>query len=242
MLRLSDLAGVRYLQFAPLLQWAHFTHFVTLRQAVGDPDPGAWELCRRLGVREDRLIRLRQVHGSRILVNPELSAGSPEKGAFPEGDGLILTRTGWFGLIRTADCVPVIAVAPDRPAVALLHAGWRSLAAGIVEEGLRRFCEAAAVEPPRVQVALGPCIRSCCYEVGSRVPAAFRTAGRYVPELEQGKYFDLPAATRLQLRRAGVTRIYDSGLCTCCRPEICYSYRRDRTPYRHWTVAGFADS
>ncbi|GAB4248373.1 MAG: peptidoglycan editing factor PgeF [Acidobacteriota bacterium] len=238
MLRISELAGVRYLQFAPLLERAHFTHFITLRQAGRDSEAAARALCRRLDVPEDRLVRLRQVHGSRVVVDPargdDFSAERPL-----EGDGLILTRPGWFGVIRTADCIPVLAVAPQQPALALLHAGWRGLAAGIVEEGVAQLCETTAVDPETVTVILGPCIRACCYEVGPEVPTAFQKADRYAPDLEPGGRFDLVAAARLQLRRVGASRVYDSGLCTCCHPELCYSYRRNRTSHRHWTVAGF---
>ena len=121
-----------------------------------------------------------------------------------------------------ADCVPV-AVAGNG-AVAMLHAGWRGLAGGVIEQGIRALRELGA--RARLVAAIGPGAGSCCYEIGSEVHAIF--AGRF-PQASQGSNLDLKSVARAQLERAGVATVYDVGLCTICSPpELFYSHRRDR--------------
>ena len=108
--------------------------------------------------------------------------------------------------------------------MAMLHAGWRGLASGVVEEGVRALRELGG--DARLMAAIGPGAGPCCYEVGSEVHAVF--AGRF-PEARQGSNLDLKTIARTELEQAGVATIYDVGLCTICSPpELFYSHRRDR--------------
>ena len=147
---------------------------------------------------------MRQVHGNRVVTITEPGQ------ELPEADGQATTRRGVGLVALAADCLP-IAVAGEG-AVAIVHAGWRGLAAGVID---------AAVEVVRgpVHAAIGPGAGPCCYEVGEDVRARFRTDG---PTL------DLKAIARAQLDQAGVEAVHDVGLCTMCAPELFFSHRRDR--------------
>jgi purine-nucleoside/S-methyl-5'-thioadenosine phosphorylase / adenosine deaminase len=150
----------------------------------------------------EHLVQGRQVHGARVVVDAE---------AVEEADGQVTTRPGAAAVVLVADCLPV-ALAGDG-AVAMLHAGWRGLAAGVLEEGVR------AVGGGPMAAAIGPGIGPCCYEVGDEVRAVFGTTDRTL---------DLKAIAAARLRAAGVEEIHDCGLCTACDPERFFSHRRDR--------------
>ena len=107
--------------------------------------------------------------------------------------------------------------------MAMVHAGWRGLAAGVLGAGVDPVRELAAPGAP-LAAALGPAAGACCYEVGPEVHAAFAT----VPHARRGQNLDLLAVARAQLSGAGVSEVHALGLCTICTPERFYSHRRDR--------------
>jgi polyphenol oxidase len=154
----------------------------------------------RAAVRAERLAQGRQVHGTRVVVDAE---------GIEEADGQVTTAPGVAAMVLVADCLPVALAGPDR--VAMLHAGWRGLAGGVLEAGV----EATGA----VCAAIGPGIGPCCYEVGDDVRAVFGTSE---PTL------DLKAIARARLEAAGVRDIHDCGLCTSCDAERFFSHRRDR--------------
>jgi YfiH family protein len=156
-----------------------------------------------------RLAQARQVHGTRVI---EARAG--RDGDLPDADGQVTAARGVAPIVLTADCLPVALVAPE--GVAMLHAGWRGLAGGILAEGAEAL---RALGASRIAAAIGPGAGPCCYEVGDEVHAAFGTSGRTV---------DLKAIARGRLEDAGVEEIHDCGLCTMCDPERFFSHRRDR--------------
>jgi polyphenol oxidase len=158
----------------------------------------------------------RQVHGPRVLRPTAPSDGPPI-----EADGQATAATGVALAALVADCLPV-AVAGGG-AVAMLHAGWRGLAGGVIEQGIRALREIGAPAP--LAAAIGPGAGPCCYEVGPEVHAVF--AGRF-PHSRHGQNLDLKAIARAQLKHAGVESVRDVGLCTMCSPpELFYSHRRD---------------
>ncbi|MFQ5895807.1 MAG: peptidoglycan editing factor PgeF [Nitrospinota bacterium] len=187
-----------------------------------------------LGLGAERAVGLRQAHGRALF---RLDGGPPPAGT--RGDGLMASTRGPILTVQTADCPAVLLAAPASRAVVLLHAGWRGTGAGIVGSALRALEEAYGAPPRSVFAALGPSIRACCYEVGEEVLPHFRRMHpgldglvRRVPGVE-GKYLlDLVEANRQQLLAAGVppAHIDADPPCTCCRPELFYSYRRDGRP------------
>lgn len=164
-----------------------------------------------VGVSLDAVVQGRQVHGNRV----ERRAAAD--GAVSEADGQATAERGLAALVLTADCLPIALIAPG--AVAMVHAGWRGLAEGVVEEGVQAVRELAG--GGEVQAAIGPGAGGCCYEVGAEVHAAF---GR---EPQQGR-IDLKAIAAERLRAVGVAEVHDVGLCTICSDAaLFFSHRRD---------------
>jgi polyphenol oxidase len=164
-----------------------------------------------------------QVHGSdvREVVDEPASGRFLEPGAepFPKSDGLVTSLAGRAMTLLTADCLPVAIAAADGSRLALLHAGWRGLEAGIVE------CGVAAVGVPAV-AAVGPGAGPCCYEVGEDVAAPL--AARFGDDVLRDGRADLWLCAVRALRAAGVSRVAVAGECTICNPERYFSHRRDR--------------
>ena len=136
-------------------------------------------------------------------------------------DGLWSDVPGRAMLLLTADCMPVALARGEGapPGVAILHAGWRGVLAGILHSGVR------ALGGGPLAAAIGPSIGPCCYEVGDEVASPFREAfGDDV--VREGK-LDLWTAAERALRAAGVERVDRYDLCTSCEPERFFSHRRD---------------
>ena len=133
----------------------------------------------------------------------------------PDADGHATDRAGLVPLVFVADCLPV-ALAGAR-GVAMIHCGWRGMAAGIIERGVKEVAARAA--------AIGPSIGPCCYEVGDEVREAFAALGEGI---SQGGMLDLREVARRLLAGAGVEQVEISDLCTSCHPELFFSHRRDR--------------
>ena len=192
-----------------------------------------------LGVSRERLFLLDQKHSDRVVsVNHEEVISLDRRRAQP-GDGIILTGPGCFAAVRTADCVPLLALLPSRRMVCLIHAGWRGTCGRIAAKGIQRFLEVSSAGPEDLRVGVGPCIRKCCYQVGSDVRDRYRSAGHDVENLLSGSHLDMVKANVSQLQELGVVPIEDSGLCTACRHDLFYSYRREGATGRIWTIAGF---
>lgn len=186
-------------------------------------------LAKALGLAPERIPIARQVHGGELVFHSGPRQPSPfaEPGSeIPEADGHVVTAPGLAPLVFTADCLPVALSGPN--GVAMLHCGWRGLAAGIVAAG----AEAVAA----TDAAIGPGIGPCCYEVGDEVLDAFSILGEglaaaHGPEgggdVSARRRLDLPEVARRLLLAAGVERIEVAGLCTSCEPELFFSHRRD---------------
>ncbi len=160
-----------------------------------------------------------QVHGGVVLTVDQPGPAGPADGLITERPGLPLT-------IATADCMPII-VEGDR-SVAILHAGWRGVASGIVDAGIEAM--RALGDTPR-RAAIGPSIGPCCYEVGEEVAAAI---GDQTSRTTSGTpSVDLWSAAAAQLSGIDVWR---SDVCTFTEPGL-WSYRRDATEERQVSVA-----
>jgi hypothetical protein len=175
------------------------------------------------------LVRVRQVHGAAVVT--ELEGGAAADAVVSSDPTRVLT-------VRVADCVALLVADRRTGAAAAIHAGWRGTAARITAAAVARLAEDYGSRPRDLVAAIGPAIRSCCYEVGPEVRDAFRAAG--APNAGLSEWFaagrgdrlqlDVPRANRDQLFEAGVvaSQIYDSLLCTACHPSLFHSYRRDK--------------
>lgn len=164
--------------------------------------------CESLGLDVRRLSFNRQVH------SPTVHHARPGKRGEP-GDGLWTDEPGVPMLAMSADCLPIAIARTDATrALAVLHAGWRGLAEGVVEAGVR------ALGGGPTAAIVGPAIGPCCYEVGAEVSALFE------PDLTVDRHLDLWSAAERALRRAGVAVVERVDLCTRCHPELFFSHRR----------------
>jgi polyphenol oxidase len=173
----------------------------------------------------------RQVHSATVLrvKAGRLGQGPPEaRPPLADGDGLVTADPGVVLAVLTADCAPVLLADPAAGAVGAVHAGWRGLAAGVVEAGVAAMTELGA-DPAGCVGLVGPAVGGCCYEVGpqvreavgGRLPAALVTTRDGRPALD-------PAAGAAQaLRRAGVGQVRVAGECTFDQEERFFSHRRD---------------
>lgn len=187
-------------------------------RSAGSMKEDRWELAEALGISPERIVTGRQVHGAELALHDAPTAETPPV------DGHVMTRPGPIGLVYTADCLPVAVAGPG--GVAMLHCGWRGLAAGIIARG------AEAVKA--THAAIGPGIGPCCYEVGDEVRAEFAGLGDGVAD---GRMLDLTEIARRLLLQAGVGTIEAEPICTRCEPELFFSHRRDGTPYRQAGLA-----
>jgi YfiH family protein len=195
------------------------TDFAPSRRNVA----GARELLRRFV--PDEPVWLRQVHGTAIADLDASYSGF-------DADGSVTRTPGIVCAVLTADCLPVLLADRDSRAVAVAHAGWRGLAAGVVEAAVA----AMRIEPSSLLAWLGPAIGPQAFEVGSDVYAAFcdRDPGaaecfiRLANTSTNVKWHaDLYALARRNLSRAGVEAIYGGGRCTLTESGVFHSYRRD---------------
>ena len=198
----------------------------------GDPLSTILENQRRLGARlgldPGRFYRQTQVHGRRVqLVTGE---EDPQQVWQEDSDALVSDTPGCGLGVVTADCVPLLLASrlDGRRAVAAVHAGWRGIVGGVIQATLARLTESFGCQPGDLVAATGPCIGPCCYQVGEEVAGQFSgIPGAVVPQGEGARpHLDLPAAVSHVLGENGV-QVSHAGLCTRCREDLFYSYRRD---------------
>lgn len=180
-----------------------------------------------------RPVWLQQVHGSKVL---HLDACAPDA-ALPPADAAWTTEPGIACTVLVADCLPVLMARRDGGAVAAAHAGWRGLAAGVLEATVEALCAGTATAPGDIVAWLGPCIGPRQFEVGADVllacgqqpdnadPSVFvyRPRGDGSPRW----LADLPRLARRRLGAAGVTAVSEAGACTVEEASRFFSFRRD---------------
>ncbi len=184
--------------------------------------------CAGLGADVDRLAFNFQVHSDRVVRGAPGLRGE-------RADGLWTDETGVPLLAMSADCLPIALVRTgEARAVAVLHAGWKGLLAGIVAAGVDALGGGA------VAAAIGPAIGPCCYEVGEEVAAPYRE--RFGDDVMHGRNLDLWTSAERALHAAGVDRVTRFDRCTACEPETFFSHRRDRgVTGRQGVIAYVAD-
>jgi YfiH family protein len=199
---------------------------------------------------------LEQVHGAHIedaaSVIDRCGASSPSPNPV-QADASVTDRAGVVCVVMIADCLPVLLCDAVGRAVGAAHAGWRGLAAGIVEKTAERVAGLAGAHPGTVHAWLGPAIGPTAFEVGDDVLEAFtsradpaqrdETAAAFIPKPGHKYLADLYQLARLRLAMAGVARenIHGGNYCTASEPERFYSYRRDRVTGRMAAMIWLAD-
>lgn len=207
---------------------------LNLGTAVGD-DPAAVAHNRRVfrqALEGAVPVFLKQVHGARVV--RLRAAHAAVSACLEEADASVTSEPGVACVVQVADCLPVLFMAPQGRAVGAAHAGWRGLAAGVLEATLQTLCDGAGCAPHEVQAWLGASIGPRRFEVGDEVRVACQTASRpaaaaaFRPSGTPGKWLaDLPALARARLAEAGVTAVSGGRWCTFDEPSRFFSFRRD---------------
>ena len=182
-----------------------------------------------------------QVHGSDVRLIKNLVDAKPAEDARGDTvycDAIVSNAPGVLAGVKTADCVPILIGDPKTGSFAAVHAGWRGTLAEVATKALGRIADEYKTQAKDVRVAIGPAAGSCCYEVGSDVIDPFRDRFPGEDELftetrEDHACIDLLLANRLQLVSAGVDpdRINIAPLCTMCRTDLFFSYRREKNVF-----------
>jgi YfiH family protein len=202
-----------------------------------------------VGAKDLALIVMKQIHSDLIHPFPTVLS-QPCK-----GDASITNQPRLLLGAQTADCVPIFLADPKKRVVAAVHAGWKGTLARIVQKTVGRMQFEFGCRPPDVLAAIGPSIGPCCYEVGAdfvaKFSAQFADAHEYFDEARTGDepnplqwlnmyppghqpspknvHLDLRKANRSQLLSAGLRgkNIFSSDLCTGCRTDLFFSYRKE---------------
>ena len=177
-------------------------------------------LCEAVGADPDGATMAWQRHGATVTRAQPRGIVTPGT-VYDHCDGLWSDAPGRAMVLLSADCMPIAIARADgaRPAVEILHAGWRGLLAGIVAAGVR------ALGSRTLAAAIGPSIGPCCYEVGEEVATPFRQA--FGDDVVRDGKLDLWTSAERALRAAGVERVERTDVCTSCDRERFFSHRRD---------------
>ena len=183
-----------------------------------------------LGVPEGRLLTLRQVHKADVLV----FEGDTRVLTHPLPYDAVVTNKKRVALaISTADCLPILMIDRSKKVIAAIHAGWRGMWRGVVQRAARTMIEAFKSSPGDILAGIGPGIGPCCYEVGTEVVSLFQNSSDipqdFIQKREGRTYLDLSRAAQLELIQVGIApeNIEAIPLCTACREDLFFSYRRD---------------
>ena len=212
-----------------------------------------WPALAALGLDARSVRYARQVHGDACLDADAADAG----GLVGTGDALFTRQRARPLAVFTADCVPLIVADPEGSVLGVAHAGWRGTVRGIAGRLVAALVERGGARPERLRAAIGPSIGPCCYEVDEPVVGPLRAAfpsawerwvrpgapgdsGGRGPEDRQDRWWlDLWAANADQLAAAGVPpgAILSPRLCTGCRRDLFFSYRKEGLAGRLATLA-----
>jgi YfiH family protein len=182
-------------------------------------------------IRTDRVATVNQVHGENIITVDELNVRNART---VHADAMITNVPGIALSVETADCVPVLLCDLAKPAVAAIHAGWKSTVKKIVQKAVYRMHEEFGSESSRLIAAIGPAIGPECYEVDEPVMGPVREAFSFWKEVASPRgndrwSLDLVKANKIELMQIGLPEksVHTLGLCTSCRRDLFYSFRAE---------------
>lgn len=190
-------------------------------------------LTRAFGIVQEKLVTVKQVHGSDILVIDEPNEDVSHFLGI-EGDAIITNQPGIMIGVCVADCVPILLFDQEKKVIAAVHAGWKGTASKLVSKTVAGMKSLFESSPKKLQAMIGPCIGKCCYEVDTPVRQEFIQTGLDWDSCTEKSgdntwNLDLGKANYALLTAAGIpdSQIQTSGMCVCCHRELFFSYRRD---------------
>jgi polyphenol oxidase len=196
---------------------------------------------------------LEQIHSADVVDACEVLAATRDGAVTVRADASVTDQPETACVVMAADCMPVLICDGDGRAVGAAHAGWRGLAAGVIENAARSVAALAGCPTSSLHAYLGPCIGPTAFEVGADVRDAFMmavgdeqrdaTSAAFIAHPQTpGKFLaNLPMLARLRLHSIGVTDIVGGDACTVTQRELFYSYRRDRVTGRMAALIWLAD-
>jgi YfiH family protein len=221
-IKLKEQDGVTFLQL-PLFRRTKHAFSTKTRK-------GEKRLSAALGIPKGRLLTLRQVHGAEVLIYDQHTRAL----TYPLPYDAVITDKKRVALgISTADCLPILMIDRSKKVIGAVHAGWRGIWRGVVQRAVRTMIATFESSPGDILVGIGPGIGPCCYEVGGDVVSLFQnssgTSLEFIQEREGKTYLDLSRAAQLELSEVGIPseNIEAIPLCTACREDLFFSYRRD---------------
>ena len=182
-------------------------------------------LAAAIGARPEQVVSCHQVHSARVV---RVEQQSPEELRRERADVLVTNRAGRFLSLRFADCVPLLLFDPVRGTLALAHAGWRGVLAGVAAAAVKALVDEFGTAPGDLLAGVGPSIGPCCYQVGEDTAALFADRPRGIVRYEAGSIvLDLWALNVDALVSAGVPprQIEISAICTRCHADEFFSHR-----------------
>ena len=185
------------------------------------------KFAKALGVKSDKIVHMNEVHSNAVSWVKEKDRNK----VVNKTDGILTDSSQVFLSVITADCIPLLLYDPKKRFVAAVHAGWRGLFSEIIKQAVSGFI-AKGSKPQDISVGIGPCIRSCCYDITEehveKLLKKFPEWKAHIIE-RKGKFFlDLPSIAISQLRSLGIAKdnIEDGDYCTFQNDDV-YSCRRD---------------
>lgn len=191
----------------------------------------------------NQMTTAKQIHGNRsVLVKEELIGRGAQsyEDSISGTDALICGLNNVSLALFFADCVPLVIVDPVNRCIAVIHAGWRGIMDNIIPRTLSKLRKCFAIKIPQLIAYIGPSIGGCCYEVGQ--PLIERFKAKFNMPIE-GYKIDLPRLVKTELRREGILgeRIISADLCTSCRNDIFFSFRRANKTGRQAALVALLD-
>lgn len=237
----------------------HFTGLNASAVTGDNPDTVARNMAAIVSAITLPLVATKPVHGADVaLVRRESSNEWSENWLDPfrrrlrtiPADIMLTDQPGFALCWAYGDCAPVLLVDPEHQAVALVHAGWRGTAAGVVSKAIQAMATQFGSQPGKLLAGLGPAIGACCYEVDEKVRGAFAQhalaweCAEFVERVPghrraTGLFLDIAVSNYRQLLASGIRaeHIEASGYCTGCRTDLFYSHRCEPWPSGRFAVA-----
>jgi len=193
-------------------------------------------ICKAIGIKKDSLVFSNQVHGTNIrkVVEKDKNKKIEDRKKAEPHDGLMTNIRGISLVTFYADCVPVLFYDHGKKAIAMAHSGWRGTVSEIAAETVKKLAEEYHCDPGNLEVAIGPSIGKCCFEVGEDVYRQFvdrlHWSDAYCIKTGEKKWHsDLQGIVWQSLIDSGVRRenICTANICTKCNKDIFYSHRGD---------------
>ena len=231
-------------------QWPGLAHGIFTRQGGISPEPWAslnmggnmgddpanvrhnhQRMYQVLNLNAERACTVWQVHSADVITATQ---PDPEQRWLAQADGIVTDQRDTPLTLRFADCTPLFFYDPVQAVIGIAHAGWRGTVAGVGANTVRKMVEAYGCKPANIQAGIGPAIGPDRYQVGEEVVAALQdyfgsTEGLIRRDPADGTaYFDLWAANRLDLERAGVGQVEVAAICTAECVDEFFSHRAEK--------------